>query len=215
MTLHSQRLPFSLDPLIAEAKRRARRRWIISVLIVATLAAGTALALALKPAGPPGGSRVTGGDSAQGKPFATVTSPRFRAAAGWHVGSQSARSCHIRQTHPCVRAFGWAATVPCPDCGTDEPLRTLSALPPDGAVIQLVTLRIGDTHPSRLSWPPRVSEADVQSGLAGPAKLSLAVAMNGGRTGTTDWSLLVWFGRMHPTTHQIARVNAELRRASR
>jgi hypothetical protein len=41
MTLHVPRLPLSLDPLIAEAKRRARqRRWLILfVLVVATATA--------------------------------------------------------------------------------------------------------------------------------------------------------------------------------
>jgi hypothetical protein len=50
MALHVPRVPFSLDPLIAEAKRRARRRrWLIlCVLVVA--AAITAAALELRPA---------------------------------------------------------------------------------------------------------------------------------------------------------------------
>jgi hypothetical protein len=47
MTLHVPRLPFSLDPLIAEAKRRARRRrWVILlVLVVAAATAAAALEL--------------------------------------------------------------------------------------------------------------------------------------------------------------------------
>lgn len=40
MTLHVPRLPFSLDPLIAEAKRRARRRrWLSLLVLVAAVAA--------------------------------------------------------------------------------------------------------------------------------------------------------------------------------
>lgn len=47
MSAHAPRLPFSLDPLIAEAKRRARRRrWLIlSVLVVAAAAAAATLEL--------------------------------------------------------------------------------------------------------------------------------------------------------------------------
>jgi len=50
MTLHAPRPPFSLHPLIAEAKQRARRRrWLLlSVLVVA--AAGAAAAVELRPA---------------------------------------------------------------------------------------------------------------------------------------------------------------------
>jgi hypothetical protein len=35
MTLHLPRLPISLDPLIAEARRRARRRWLLVAALVA------------------------------------------------------------------------------------------------------------------------------------------------------------------------------------
>ncbi len=47
MSAHAPRLPWSLDPLIAEAKRRARRRrWLIlSVLVVAVAAVAATLAL--------------------------------------------------------------------------------------------------------------------------------------------------------------------------
>ena len=43
MTLHVPRLPFSLDPLIAEARQRARRRrWLILLLVVVAAAAAAA-----------------------------------------------------------------------------------------------------------------------------------------------------------------------------
>jgi hypothetical protein len=48
------RVPISLDPLIAEAKRRAHRRWLIITLSVAVLAAGSAAALAPRSSGPSG-----------------------------------------------------------------------------------------------------------------------------------------------------------------
>jgi hypothetical protein len=60
MTLRVPRLPFSLDPLIAEAKRRARRRRLVLALIVA---AGVAVAVgfALRSGRGPGGTPSPGG----------------------------------------------------------------------------------------------------------------------------------------------------------
>jgi len=43
MTVRASRLPFSLDPLMAEAKRRARQRRVVvafGVVLLAGLAAG-------------------------------------------------------------------------------------------------------------------------------------------------------------------------------
>ena len=49
MTMHMPRLPFSLDPLIAEAKRRARRRRVLlAVVVSAVVAAGAALGLDMR-----------------------------------------------------------------------------------------------------------------------------------------------------------------------
>jgi hypothetical protein len=42
MTAHIPRLPFSLDPLMAEAKRRARQRRFLSTLVVLALIGGAA-----------------------------------------------------------------------------------------------------------------------------------------------------------------------------
>src|ERR1700749_253409 len=39
MTLHALRLPFALDPLIAEAKRRARQRRVLLAIAVAVVVA--------------------------------------------------------------------------------------------------------------------------------------------------------------------------------
>ena len=58
MTVRVPRLPFSLDPLIAEAKRRARQRRLliaIAVVLFAGLAAGLTLALRSGGGGPGGG----------------------------------------------------------------------------------------------------------------------------------------------------------------
>lgn len=52
MTIRSPRVPFSLDPLIAEARQRARRRWLAIALAVALLAGGTAVVLRSSGASP-------------------------------------------------------------------------------------------------------------------------------------------------------------------
>lgn len=53
MITHAPRSPFSLDPLIAEAKRRARRRHLLLASILVLMALGTAIAVtaARSPAG--------------------------------------------------------------------------------------------------------------------------------------------------------------------
>jgi hypothetical protein len=55
MTLHVSRMPFSLDPLMAEAKRRARRRRLLLALSVAA-GAVAATTFALHSGGGPGGT---------------------------------------------------------------------------------------------------------------------------------------------------------------
>jgi hypothetical protein len=143
---------------------------------------------------------------------AAVSTPHFRATSRWHVGSRTARAFGVRRTHG-VRAVGWAATVPCRDCTADLPLRTLAALPPGGVVIKLVNFRIRDTHPPQRPWPPLIRQSDVELTHAALTGRPLFLAMHAGRTGSTDWSFLVWFGRAHPTATQLARANAELRSA--
>jgi hypothetical protein len=55
MTLHVPRLPFSLDPLIAEAKRRARlRRLLVALIAVVVAAAAAVLTEELRAQGPVG-----------------------------------------------------------------------------------------------------------------------------------------------------------------
>jgi hypothetical protein len=57
MTLDAPRLPFALDPLIAEARQRMRRRRLLLLAVLVIAAAG--LAFALKPWGGPGPARPT------------------------------------------------------------------------------------------------------------------------------------------------------------
>lgn len=61
MTLQARRLPFALDPLIREAKRRARQRRVlgaVGVVLIAGLVAGLPLALR-SPGGTPSGGLAT------------------------------------------------------------------------------------------------------------------------------------------------------------
>ncbi|HJU36796.1 MAG TPA: hypothetical protein VJ716_05190 [Gaiellaceae bacterium] len=59
MTVHVPRLPFSLDPLIAEAKRRMRRRRLLIAAAIVAVAAGSVFAIRA-----PGGPGSTGGSGA-------------------------------------------------------------------------------------------------------------------------------------------------------
>jgi hypothetical protein len=85
MTLRARRLPFSLDPLMAEAKRRARQRRALvalAILLLAGLAAGLTFAFRSPGGGPTNGEplRVTTGMTAKavrataGRPLRVVRS---------------------------------------------------------------------------------------------------------------------------------------------
>lgn len=68
MTLRAPRLPFSLDPLIAEAKRRARQRRVLialGILVAAGLAAGLTFAFRSPGGGSPNGGGLTSASYSQ------------------------------------------------------------------------------------------------------------------------------------------------------
>jgi hypothetical protein len=140
-----------------------------------------------------------------------VSPPHFRPAPRWHVGSARAHACAGLSRSRCVQAEGWASTVryrDCPDCV--PPHRTLAHLPPSGIVIQLTN---GRERPVRMplgSWPVRIRRRDVVRGFEGEPR-RYGVFQRSARTGTLERSLFVWFGRVQPTRHQLARANAELR----
>jgi hypothetical protein len=140
-----------------------------------------------------------------------VSPPHFRHAPGWHVGSRPAHACAGVSASRCVQASGWASTVryrDCPNCS--PPHKTLAHLPPGGIVIQLSN---GRERPSRAptgTWPPGIRARDITVGFEGdPGRHG--VFQRFVRTGTLEHFLFVWFGRAHPTQHQLARANAELR----
>jgi len=59
MTTHLPRLPFALDPLIGEAKQRARRRRLVALAVIFALAAAVSLTLATRSSAPTANRHVT------------------------------------------------------------------------------------------------------------------------------------------------------------
>lgn len=141
----------------------------------------------------------------------SVAAPHFRTGSDWQVGTQAAQTCPGVSRKQCVQANGWASTVPYRDCGNCVPPHgTLAALPPDGIVIQELNGRERSSKIGSRPWPPRIRARNVTGPFEGePPKYS--VFQYTARTGTTERSLFVWFGRPHPTAKQLARANAELR----
>jgi hypothetical protein len=87
MTLHVPRLPVSLDPLIAEAKRRARQRRVViaAVLLAAGLGAGLTLALRSSPGGP-------GSGGPSGAAAGAVARVSNRGIGGVRIGATKAQT---------------------------------------------------------------------------------------------------------------------------
>ena len=143
-----------------------------------------------------------------------VPIPHFRATPSWHVGSAGpAHACAYVSPSRCMQAAGWASTVryrDCPNC--IPPHGTLAHLPPGGIVIQLTYVRERPDRAQVGSWPPRIRTRDVRAGFEGVPN-RYGVFQTFIRTGHLERSLFVWFGRAHPTRHQLARANAELRTA--
>ena len=170
-----------------------RRRWrpiLVTVGAVTALAvAGVAIAVSLL----------------------NVTSPRFRAAPGWYVGSKRMRSCVGGTRARCVQAEAWASTVPYRDCANCvPPHNTLAGLPPDGIIIQLIDARERPPYGPFRSWPPQLHASQVHGPFEGePSRFSVVQLVARSRDGV-EHSLFVWFGRPHPTAAQLARANAEL-----
>lgn len=93
MTLHAARLPFSIDPLIAEAKRRAKQRRVFLALIASLLAAGAAAGAyflgGLGPAGPTKPQATSNVRSSEGKVFGpmNVTGPTVTTVNSVETGA--------------------------------------------------------------------------------------------------------------------------------
>jgi hypothetical protein len=143
-----------------------------------------------------------------------VTPPHFRAAPGWHVGSTRDQPCVGVSRSRCVQAEAWASTVryrDCPNCV--PPHKTLAALPPGGIVLQATNGRERPAGGPRGSWPPRLRASQVVGPFEGEPPRFGVIQIAARTADGVEHSLFVWFGRAHPTPHQLARANAELRRA--
>jgi hypothetical protein len=139
-----------------------------------------------------------------------VSPPHFHAEQGWHVGSKPAHACSGVSPGRCVQASGWASTVRYRDCAICVPHKTLAHLPPGGIVIQLTEAREQPPRARIGSWPPRIRARDLSPGFEGVPR-RYGVFQLFVRSGHLERYLFVWFGRAHPTRHQLARANAELR----
>jgi hypothetical protein len=94
MTVRVPRLPFSVDPLIAEAKRRARRRRVLALLGLVLLAALlVGLTLALRPPGGPNGGN--GGAGSNNASFSAATRPPVTAVMLTAVHRDEARMLRL------------------------------------------------------------------------------------------------------------------------
>jgi hypothetical protein len=101
MTAHVSRLPFSLDPLLAEAKRRGRHRRVRAVFGVTLLAAVVAgLAVALGSPGGQSGGRGGAGFKSPSSSAATGTGQPGLVVIGQHIGPVRAEEpkAQIKQT---------------------------------------------------------------------------------------------------------------------
>lgn len=87
MALHASRLPFHLDPLIAEAKRRARQRRVLVALgIVLPVAVVAGLTLGLRSPGGAGGGRGGAGLNSASSSAATGTVQPGVVVVGQRIG---------------------------------------------------------------------------------------------------------------------------------
>ena len=151
MLSHVPRLPFSLDPLIAEAKRRMRRRRLLGAALVLALAGVAAAAtFALRGASGPSQGSATGS-------FSNVS---FSAPAGW---TRVEWSCWLG---PFPRMVLFTTARPTPTCG-DGTFPPRERLGRDGVAVWLVlpapplnvrtvtrpNARIGG-QPARIASPP-------------------------------------------------------------
>jgi hypothetical protein len=75
MSAHASRLPFSLDALIAEAKRRVRRRRVLVATVLVLLGAVTAAAVIARSPGGPGSGGPSGGPRGPGSAGPTGGQP--------------------------------------------------------------------------------------------------------------------------------------------
>jgi len=134
----------------------------------------------------------------------------FAALAGWHVGAGQVHACPGVPASRCTTVAAFASTAPLRDCAECVPHRTISTLPPNGIVLQVLLSREqpAPAKPS-LAWPPHITPASL-TGIEGVSN-RYGVYQLFARVGDGE-EAYVWafFGRAHPTRAQIDEANAEL-----
>lgn len=160
MTLRAPRLPFSLDPLIAEAKRRARQRRVLialGILLAAALAAGLTFAFRSPGGGSPNGGGLTSASYSQWGVSLRYPAAWTRLDCNWATGSLVNPISLLTSARP-------APT--CPTAGTMEfpPPERLEA---NGAVVFL-------GHGFALQFKPNAS-IDGQPALIRPRTVGSAM----------------------------------------
>ena len=190
------------DPLIKEARERQRRRrgwFILALLFIAT-------ALAIYGGFGPGKNGGAGGTPARISASQPAEMPR---ADGWHVGS--ARVATPGCAH-CVQTASWASTIPYRDKPNDFPVRTMHALGPHDAILQVIRA----WEPSPPAWalkrhPLRIAAPAIHSGFEGnPTRGRVAEWGADSWRGGSTVEVYAFFGSPHPSKLDIARVQREL-----
>ena len=141
-----------------------------------------------------------------------VSPMKFVPASGWHVRTGRAHACPGVPASRCSQVTSLASTIHWRDCVECLPHRTVAAMPANGIAIQI---GVAVEHPVRATrtfpWPAQVTRARVDAGFEGlPGRIGVyqGSMLVGGR----ELSAMVFFGRSRPTSRQLARANAELRR---
>jgi hypothetical protein len=140
--------------------------------------------------------------------FAALAPAHFQHRPGWHVGAGRVHACPGVSPARCVQVTSRAATVRWRDCIECLPHKTLARLPGDGVAMQLTLARERPLPNGALSWPARFRAGEAQSFEGLPARIG--TIQRAGRRHGFYASLIVFFGRPHPTPRQLARAEAEL-----
>jgi hypothetical protein len=146
-------------------------------------------------------------------PTAVALRPaHFVPAAGWHTRVGKPHACPGVSPSRCVQAFSVASTTHWRDCLECLPHRTVDAMTRDDVAIQIDVSRERTMLKPTTAWPPRIRRHQVVAGFEGlPSRIG--TYQGRARLGKREVSLFVIFGRSAPTDRQLARANAELRRA--
>jgi hypothetical protein len=142
---------------------------------------------------------------------AALAPARFAPRPGWHAGVAGVHACPGVSSERCRSAPSWAATIKWRDCGECLPHRTLARMPADGIAIQ-ISLAIERPFPTWLHqriWPPRIDPRKVVAPFEGlPGRIGVYQWI--GLVGRVEASVMLFFGRSHPTSRQLAAAEAEL-----